>query len=90
MVIGAFLFYYVLMDLKQKILVIRFSSLGDIVLTKPLVDILKSEEYEIHYLTKNKFSKLLNTLLKPDRVLTISDHANLKELSEIFQSIKEK
>jgi len=44
-----------------KILIIRFSSFGDIVLTFPLISIIK-EKYpgcEIHFLTKHKYSSLL-------------------------------
>ena len=44
-----------------KILIIRFSSFGDIVLTFPLISIIK-EKYpgcEIHFLTKYKYSSLL-------------------------------
>ena len=37
---------------KQKILVIRFSSIGDIILTTPVVRALKQNDYIIHFLTK--------------------------------------
>lgn len=48
-------------DLK-KILFIRFSSIGDIVLTTPLIRCLKKQlpEVEIHYLTKKKFKPVLS------------------------------
>ena len=44
-----------------KILVIRFSSIGDIVLTTPVVRCLKSQvkEAEVHYLTKSAFLPVL-------------------------------
>lgn len=45
-----------------RILVIRFSSIGDIVLTTPVVRRLKQQlegEVEIHFLTKKKFAGLL-------------------------------
>ncbi|MFN0033029.1 MAG: glycosyltransferase family 9 protein [Flavobacteriales bacterium] len=45
-----------------RILVIRFSSIGDIVLTTPVVRRLKQQldgEIEVHYLTKKKFATLL-------------------------------
>ncbi len=47
-------------DLK-KILFIRFSSIGDIVLTTPLIRCLKTQlpHVEIHYLTKKKFETVL-------------------------------
>jgi ADP-heptose:LPS heptosyltransferase len=45
----------------KKILVIRFSSIGDIVLTTPVVRCLKHTfpEAEIHYLTKKRFEQIL-------------------------------
>ena len=44
----------------KKILVIRFSSIGDIVLTTPIVRCLKKQlkDIELHVLTKKKFSNL--------------------------------
>ena len=44
----------------KKILVIRFSSIGDIVLTTPVVRCLKNQlkDIELHVLTKKKFSNL--------------------------------
>ncbi len=46
----------------MKILVVRFSSIGDIVLTTPVIRALKNqiEEVEIHYLTKSNFLPLLD------------------------------
>lgn len=44
----------------MKVLVIRFSSIGDIVLTTPVVRCLKLQgNAEIHYLTKTPFSNIL-------------------------------
>ncbi len=45
----------------KKILVIRFSSIGDIVLTTPVVRCLKNTfpQAEIHFLTKKKFAQVL-------------------------------
>jgi ADP-heptose:LPS heptosyltransferase len=45
----------------MKVLVVRFSSIGDIVLTTPVVRCLKQQipDAEIHYLTKNKFKSIL-------------------------------
>ncbi len=47
----------------MKILVIRFSSIGDIVLTTPVIRCLKNQidSVEIHVLTKKKFSSLYKT-----------------------------
>ena len=43
-----------------KVLVIRFSSIGDIVLTSPIVRCMAEQlDVEIHFLTKNKFKNIL-------------------------------
>jgi ADP-heptose:LPS heptosyltransferase len=48
--------------LKVKFLVIRFSSIGDIVLTSPVLRCLKEQVAgsEIHYLTKKKFAQVVS------------------------------
>jgi ADP-heptose:LPS heptosyltransferase len=50
------------LDIMTRILLIRFSSIGDIVLTSPVVRCLKLQlpGAEIHYLTKKKFLPLVN------------------------------
>jgi ADP-heptose:LPS heptosyltransferase len=41
----------------QKILVVRFSAMGDIVLTSPVVRLLKMQlNAEVHFLTKDNFA----------------------------------
>jgi ADP-heptose:LPS heptosyltransferase len=46
----------------MKILIIRFSSIGDIVLTTPVIRCLKQQlNAEIHYLTKPNFASILNS-----------------------------
>ena len=49
------------MPATKKILIIRFSSIGDIVLTAPVIRCLKAQlpEAELHYLTKEQNSSLL-------------------------------
>jgi len=44
-----------------KFLIIRFSSIGDIVLTTPVIRCLKSqvEDSEVHFLTKQTFAPVL-------------------------------
>jgi len=44
-----------------KFLIVRFSSIGDIVLTTPVIRCLKNqvEDAEVHYLTKKTFSSIL-------------------------------
>ena len=47
----------------KKILVIRFSSIGDIVLTTPVVRNLKTQlpDTEIHYLTKKSYEPIVKS-----------------------------
>ena len=69
-----------------KFLVIRFSSIGDIVLTTPVVRLLKSKfpDSEVHFLTKQKFSFLLSENPNIDKV--ISYDKNLKTVLKIIKN----
>jgi ADP-heptose:LPS heptosyltransferase len=61
----------------MKILIIRFSSIGDIVLTSPVVRCLKKQlGAEIHFLTKTNFEKILFANPYIDRVFSIEKHTN--------------
>lgn len=68
----------------KKILVIRFSSIGDIVLTTPVIRCLKNQmqDVEIHVLTKKKFSNLYKTNPHIDKVYEYDDalKKNIQEL----------
>lgn len=66
--------------MKVKFLVIRFSSIGDIVLTSPVVRRLKQqvENAEIHFVTKKKNAGLVNSNPYVDKVHLFDD--NLAEL----------
>ena len=70
----------------KKILVIRFSSIGDIVLTTPVIRCLKNQlqEVEIHVLTKKKFSNLYKTNPYIDKVFEYdtSLRDNISELKQ--------
>ena len=46
----------------KKILIVRFSSIGDIVLTSPVIRCLKKQlpGCEIHYVTKHQFLNLIS------------------------------
>lgn len=49
--------------MKVKVLIVRFSSIGDIVLTTPVIRCVKQQmegDVEVHYVTKNKFKGILN------------------------------
>lgn len=68
----------------KKILVIRFSSIGDIVLTTPVVRCLKNQlkDVELHVLTKKKFSNLYKRNPYVDKVFEFDNSIkdNIREL----------
>ena len=57
----------------MKILILRFSSIGDIVLTTPVVRCLKEQlpEVEIHYATKLQYAGILEANPHIDKVITL-------------------
>ncbi len=58
-----------------KILVIRFSSIGDIVLTTPVIRGLKQQlGAEVHFLTKQQYASIVKSNPHVDRVLTMGKH----------------
>jgi len=60
----------------MKFLIIRFSSIGDIVLTTPVVRCLKKQVVtaEVHYLTKKSFSKIFEANPYIDKVHYLEDN----------------
>ena len=69
----------------KKILVIRFSSIGDIVLTTPVIRCLKQQlNIEVHYLTKSSFRGMLNNNPYVDKVHTIDKEID----AELIQQLK--
>lgn len=71
--------------MKVKFLVIRFSSIGDIVLTSPVVRHIKTQikGAEIHFVTKHKFESILTSNPHIDKVHVFEDN-----LGEIFYNLK--
>ncbi len=64
-------------DKKVKILVVRFSSIGDIVLTTPVIRTLAQQlNAEIHYLTKPGFKTLLTGNPYINKIWTLDDDFN--------------
>lgn len=69
----------------KKILVIRFSSIGDIVLTTPVVRCLKQQlGAEIHFLMKKQFAPLLEANPNVDRIFTIQ-----KNVREVLPELRQ-
>ncbi|MFA6149762.1 MAG: glycosyltransferase family 9 protein [Chitinophagaceae bacterium] len=71
----------------MKILIIRFSSIGDIVLTTPIIRCIKQQkpEAEIHYLTKSSFAPILKANPYIDTIHLLEDnlHKTINELKAI-------
>ncbi len=71
--------------MKKKFLIIRFSSIGDIVLTSPVVRCLKNQfpEAEIHFLTKRRNADLLLANPYIDKIHLLDD-----SLSDTIRSLR--
>lgn len=69
----------------MKFLIIRFSSIGDIVLTTPVIRCLKKQlvTAEVHYLTKASFQPILKANPYVDRIHTLKD-----DLDEVIEELK--
>lgn len=76
------------MSRRPKILVIRFSSIGDIVLTTPVFRVLKSRmepSPEVHFLTKKSYASVLEGNPNIDRIHAIEK--STAELDELLQEL---
>ena len=70
-----------------KILVVRFSSIGDIILTTPIIRCIKQQlSAELHFITKDKHKTLIENNPHLDKVYTIKNSVN--EISETLKSEK--
>lgn len=69
----------------MKVLIVRFSSIGDIILTTPVVRCLKQQvdNIEIHYLTKNNFISVIENNPYIDKIHTIGN--DLKSLKPLLK-----
>ena len=69
----------------KSILVVRFSSIGDIVLTTPVLRALRKcwPDARITYLTKEPFAPLLTSNPNIDRVVTIPANASVSQLKGV-------
>lgn len=69
----------------MKILIIRFSSLGDVVLTTPVPRLLKKKypNSEIHFITKKIYSSIYNNNINVDKVIEFSNN-----LFEAYNNLK--
>src|ERR1017187_11017589 len=69
----------------MKVLIIRFSSIGDIVLTTPVVRCLKKQipDCEVHFLSKSNFVSLVENNPYISKIYTIKD-----KVSEVSEELK--
>ena len=69
----------------MKILIVRFSSIGDIVLTSPVVRILDEQlsGVELHFLVKKEYASIVNSNPRIARVFTIN-----KSVDEVIFDLK--
>lgn len=70
----------------RKVLVIRFSSIGDIVLTTPVIRTLKTQlsDVEVHYCTKKGYATLLGNNPYVDKI-----HMLERSLDELISDLKQ-
>lgn len=70
----------------KKFLVIRFSSIGDIVLTSPVVRCLKEQvkDANVHYITKKAYASIVSSNPHIDKVYSIE-----KEIDEVVDQLKD-
>lgn len=68
-----------------KFLIIRFSSIGDIVLTSPIVRCVKKQipGAEVHYITKKAFASVIESNSHIDKLYSIE-----KDVSEVIKELK--
>lgn len=71
----------------MKFLIIRFSSIGDIILTTPVIRCLKQQvpDAEIHYLTKSNYNSLIGTNPYIDKAHYLEENIDnvIRELREL-------
>ena len=69
----------------MKVLIVRFSSIGDIVLTTPVLRCVKQQlsGVQVHFLTKEKFASVIRHNPYVDKLYTMDE-----ELSEVIPQLK--
>lgn len=73
----------------RKVLMIRFSSLGDILLTLPAVTrIWQKRDVDVHYLTKESYRTLLEMSGVVSQIHTVPDNATFLQLVARLRQIK--
>ena len=78
------------MEHRFKVLVIRFSSIGDIVLTTSLLNSIKTiyDNAEKHFLTLDRFSPILEMQPDIDRLVVLNSSSGVNDLIKLNRYIK--
>lgn len=74
---------------KSKKLLIRLSSAGDILLTSPLLKLIKEREpdSEIHFVVKSQFADLIRSNPNVNRLHIVQNHADVHELENLRRNL---
>lgn len=74
----------------NKILVVRFSSLGDIILTTPLLKVLRENfpDAQIDYLTKQTYIEVILNCHNIDSIIAVSNEIPFSELKELKNNLR--
>ncbi len=89
MVLGSSAMENAKMNIKvQRILIIRFGVLGDVILTTPVIQYIKNKfpDAKVDFLIKTKYHLLVKYHPAIDQIYTIEDNSTIKDL---FATIKE-
>lgn len=72
----------------MKILILRFSSIGDILLATPVLDVLRSKfpGCEIDWIVKSKFGEVLSTNPMINKLMLFKDKKGLKKIRKEIKS----
>lgn len=70
----------------QRVLLVRFSSMGDVLLTTPLIRTLHRAGWEVHYLTKTVYAPLLAHNPHLSRLHLLSPGGSLTNLAEALRA----
>ena len=78
------------MSFSKKILIIRFSSIGDIVLSTSFLLTIKTlfPKSEVHFLTLDRFSSILENQPNVDRLIVLNSKSGYKDLLGLNNIIK--
>lgn len=72
--------------IKKKILIIRFSSLGDVILISPVIKKLFVSGYEVDVLTKKKYKEFFKLNPEIKNILLLDDYKSIWSLIKIIRS----